>query len=100
MPWEKISLKKLANQLGLDHDEVIEKHKLISKIKKVRSDLGWNQTELAERVGVSQSRIARIEGGVGTKNMSFDLLFRILAALGYKCTVSMKKVSEERSKAA
>ena len=50
--------------------------------------------QLADVVGVTQSRVARIEGGVGTKNMSFDLLFRVLLALGYEYKISMRKVSD------
>ena len=100
MPWEEKTLEELAENLGIDFQEVQQKHKLISKIKKARKDLSLSQAELAEMVGVSQSRIARIEGGVGTKNMSFDLLFRILATLGFECRISVRKSPEEQAEAA
>jgi len=100
MAWDDVSLKDLAEELGLDYQEVVEKHKLISKIKKERVSLGLTQAELAQRVGLSQSRIARIEGGVGTKNMSFDLLFRVLTSLGYQCRVVARKLSDDSNKAA
>ena len=100
MPWKEMSLEELADTLGIDYQEVQEKHKLINKIKKARKDLDLTQTELAELVGVSQSRIARIEGGVGTKNMSFDLLFRILSALGYECKVTTRKIAAAESEVA
>jgi len=100
MSWKNVSLEELAEDLGLDYREVREKHKLISRIKKIRKDRELSQAELADMVGLSQSRIARIEGGVGTKNMSFDLLFRVLSALGYECRVSVRKTSEIESEAA
>lgn len=100
MAWKEISLEDLAEDLGLDYREVKEKHKLITRIKKVRKNRELSQAELADMVGLSQSRIARIEGGVGTKNMSFDLLFRILSALGYECRVSVRRMEDAESEAA
>jgi transcriptional regulator with XRE-family HTH domain len=100
MAWKEVSLAELADDLGLDYREVKEKHKLITRIKKIRKDRGLSQSELADMVGLSQSRIARIEGGVGTKNMSFDLLFRVLSALGYECRVSVRRATDLESEAA
>jgi transcriptional regulator with XRE-family HTH domain len=51
-------------------------------------------------VGKSQSYIAKVERGIGTKNVSFDMLFSLLAALGYKCKITTNKVSEPETIAA
>ena len=36
---------------------------IADRVKAVRQELGWNQVELAEQVGVSQSTIGNIESG-------------------------------------
>ena len=100
MPWEEIDLEELADELGVDYTEMKAKHELIDTIKKARKKHKFTQTKLGELVGVSQSRIARIENGVGTKNMSFEILFRILEALGYEYNISLKKVSQPKALAA
>ncbi|WP_454296193.1 helix-turn-helix domain-containing protein [Salana multivorans] len=50
-----------------------------SLIRGARQNKGLTQTQLAERLGTSQSAIARIEQG--SQNLSVDLLARISAAL-------------------
>jgi transcriptional regulator with XRE-family HTH domain len=49
------------------------------KIRETRIEFGWNQTELAARVGSDQSRIAKVERA--DPSVSFDLLIRSLLAL-------------------
>ena len=60
-------------------------------IKKRRQELAYTQAELAKLLNISQSRIAKIESGLSTKNISFDLLFRILTALGFEFKVVLGK---------
>lgn len=52
---------------------------LSDKIRKTRKALGWNQTQLAQRMGSDQSRIAKAEKA--DPSVSFDLLIRTLLAL-------------------
>lgn len=94
MPWKEISPEDLAVELGIDLWEIRKKHSLIDQIKNERKKQGLTQSQLAALVEVSQSRIARIEGGVGTQNMSFDLLFRILAALGFECEIKTRRLNK------
>lgn len=91
MPWKKISTKKLAKSLGVDPIEVAEKQKLIRLIRSIREEKGYSQMHLAQKVGVTQSRIAQIESGIGTYNISFDLLFRLLTLLGYGFKITIMK---------
>ena len=100
MPWETLELESLAEKLGLDYAEVKAKHELISKIKAVRNKHGITQVELAERLGKTQSWIAKVENGIGTKNVSFEVLFRILSILGYDYKITTRKVSDPESAAA
>lgn len=78
-----MTTEELAKSLGVNAKEVHEKQKLMSLIVKVRKGLGLSQASLAKKVGVSQSRIAQIESGVGTAKVTFDVLLNVLATLGY-----------------
>ncbi len=55
---------------------------LAEAVRGRRARLGVSQSELARRLGSSQSRVAKIEAG--ESNVSFDLLVRALLATGAK----------------
>lgn len=59
---------------------VAVKLKLATKVKQLRERKKMTQTELANLVGSSQSRVAKIESA--DRTVSLDLLVRTLAALG------------------
>ena len=90
MAWKEITLPELAKSMGVSIAEVREKQRLIDLIIKVRRDRRLSQTALAKKLGISQSRIAQIESGVGTSTVSFDVLLGILVAMGYDFKVIMK----------
>lgn len=93
MPFKAIDLTALAKQLGINESEVREKQRLIERVIKLRKQNGLSQVELAKRVGVSQSRIAQIESGVGTSKISFDVLLNIISVLGFNYEVRLKKAA-------
>lgn len=53
---------------------------LAGAVRDRRAHLGYSQSELARRLGSSQSRVAKIEAG--ESNVSFDLLVRAMLATG------------------
>jgi ribosome-binding protein aMBF1 (putative translation factor) len=55
---------------------------LAGAVRERRAHLGFSQSELARRLGSSQSRVAKIEAG--ESNVSFDLLVRAMLATGAK----------------
>ena len=55
---------------------------LAGAVRDRRANLGFSQSELARRLGSSQSRVAKIEAG--ESNVSFDLLVRAMLATGAK----------------
>lgn len=92
MPWETMSVEELAEKLGIDIAEAREKQRLIRKIVAARKEKKLSQAALAKKVGVSQGRIAQIESGIGTAQISFDVLLKVLSVLGidYKITLKHK----------
>jgi len=93
MAWKEMTVDEIAKNLGVNAEEVREKQKLIEQIVKARKAKQLSQTLLAKKVGVSQSRIAQIESGVGTSKVTFDILLNILASLGYHYTIKVKSAA-------
>ncbi len=86
--WKVGSVKDF---LGLSDEEVeyIEtKLTLTRYLKKRRRGLGYTQTELANRLGTSQSRIAKMEAG--DASVSIDSILRAIFSLN----VSKEKVAK------
>ena len=72
-----------AEFLGLSPEEIefVElKLALSSELKDVRAENGLSQVELAQRLGSSQSRVAKMEAS--DPSVSIDLLIRGLLAAG------------------
>ena len=67
---------------------------LATFLREVRNRDGVTQTEIARRLGSSQSRVAKMEAA--DPSVSIDLLIRTLLALG----VSRKRVGQVISRAA
>lgn len=93
MTWKEMSVEEIAKSLGVDIAEVQEKQNLVCLIIKARKAEGLSQAALAEKIGVTQSRIAQIESGVGMSNVTFDLLLNILSVLGYNFKIITKKAA-------
>lgn len=93
MAWKEMSAKKVASSLGLSISEVREKQHLMRLIVKARAAKGLSQAVLANKVGVTQARIAQIESGVGPARVTFDILFNIIEVLGYQFHIVTKKAA-------
>ena len=93
MAWKEIDLEELAESLGTNITEVKEKQKLINMITKIRKAKKLSQAALARKLGISQARVAQIESGIGTAQVTFDILFNILIVLGYDYRVITKKAA-------
>lgn len=66
-----------------------------SLLQSARKSAGLSQTELAQRLGVSQSRISAMELDPGTINV--DQLLALLAVLNHEILVQPKNgIDEER----
>jgi transcriptional regulator with XRE-family HTH domain len=56
---------------------------LAKRLREFRQNKGWTQTALAEHLGSSQSRVAKMEAA--DLSVSLDLMVRCLLALGATC---------------
>jgi len=83
MAWKEMSVEELAKSLGANVTEIREKQKLIAMIVKIRKSKKLSQAALAKKLQISQARVAQIESGISTGQITFDVLFNILVALGY-----------------
>lgn len=93
MAWKEVNIDEMARVLGIDAQEVREKHRLIELIKKARSERKLSQAQLAKKVGVTQGRIAQIESRLGTAKVKFEVLLSILRELGYEYKIVAKKIA-------
>lgn len=78
-----------AEYEGLD-----EEFSLLDEFLKARAAAGITQSEVAERIGTTQSAIARLESGVGKHSPSLSTLRRYAYALG--CRLELKLISDAR----
>jgi len=72
-------------------NENIEKRMLAAMLKEIREKEHLSQTDLAEKAGVPQSVIARIEGGTAKALPRFNLFNRLLSAAGYEMSILATK---------
>lgn len=93
MAWKEMSVEEIAKSLGVDVAEVRAKQELVRNIIRARQAKKLSQAALAKRVGVSQGRIAQIESGLGTANVTFDVLLHILLVLDYTFKIVTRKAA-------
>ncbi len=60
----------------------------------LRARAGMSQAALAKAAGVSQPLIARLEVGDKKRTPSFDMVFKVLKALGYKMEINVTPESK------
>ncbi len=95
MPSKTIDHHKLAKKHGIDLNTIKTKQELIQKIIKAREKQNLTQADLAKILGKTQSYIAKIESGLGTRNFSLDVLLDVLKKLGYEYKISTRKTGED-----
>ena len=67
-------------EIRLHYEEERTKSQIAAAVKAARNRAGLTQLELAEKIGTSQSVIARLESGSDSRTPSLALLARIAAA--------------------
>jgi HTH-type transcriptional regulator / antitoxin HipB len=91
IPFDEIlerELKKKEMKILFDERRFyLQVARLISEL---RMKSGLSQAEVAKKARVSQPLIARLERGDQTRTPTFDTVFKILKALGYSLTITVK----------
>jgi len=70
-----------------EYNALEEEFSIAQAMIQARSRAGLTQAQVAERMGISQPRVARIESG---SNVSLDILRRYAAATGSKLTLDFQ----------
>ena len=71
------------------YEEQGDEYALLDEFLKARSDQGLTQAQVAERIGTTQSAVARMESGRGKHSPSLATLSRYAKALGCKLEVKL-----------
>ena len=74
----------------MDIDAQLEEMRLEQSLITLREARGLSQRELAERAGVNQPMIARIESGQ-VRNIEIRTLLRLVTAMGGKVKIHVRK---------
>ena len=75
-----------------EYDRLDEEFKFLDEFLKARAAAGVTQAEVAERIGTTQSAVARLESGRGKHSPSIATLEKYARALG--CRLELRLVNE------
>jgi len=81
-----------------EYDKLEDEFAFLDEFLKARAALGITQAEIAERVGTTQSAIARLESGSGKHSPSLATLQKYAHALG--CRLELRLVKERSNRPA
>lgn len=70
-------------------DELGDEYALLDEFLKARADQGLTQAQVAEKIGTTQSAVARMESGRGKHSPSLATLSKYAEALGCKLEVRL-----------
>ena len=88
-------LKNNEIRLGFEERKFyLEVARLISDL---RSKAGISQAALAKLAGVTQPLVARLEKGDQRRTPTFDMIYKILKALGYQLEIRVKPELKKRA---
>ncbi len=74
-----------------EYGRLAEEFAFLDEILKARTEAGLSQTEVAARIGTTQSAVARLESSGGGHSPSIATLQRYASALGYRLQVRLVK---------
>ncbi|NBH02538.1 helix-turn-helix transcriptional regulator [Amycolatopsis sp. SID8362] len=89
---DRTSWSELREELGVDrthhaYEAARIAFELGAEVRTLREERGWTQTELAERAGMTQSAMARLEAGGTIPTLPF--LERVAAALQMRLSIAL-----------
>jgi transcriptional regulator with XRE-family HTH domain len=78
-----------------EFDKLSDEFSLLDEFLKARTSQGLTQAQVAERIGTTQSAVARMESGSGRHSPSLATLTKYADALG--CKLEVRLVRKPRS---
>ena len=93
---KELKARALARaEVKAEYDRLGHEFALLDEFLKARADAGITQADLAERMGTTQSAVARLESGRGKQSPSLSTLRKYARALG--CRLELRLVKEKGS---
>lgn len=87
--WKDLRKKILKDpEVKKLYEDLEAEYALVEKIIELRQEKGWTQAELAEKLGTTQSALARIESG--KFNPKLDFLKRLAEAFDTKLVIGFR----------
>lgn len=77
-----------------EYDRLDEEFQFLDEFLKARAAAGVTQAEVAERIGTTQSAVARLESGRGKHSPSLSTLQKYAHALG--CRLELRLVTDSQ----
>ena len=88
--WEEVRARRLEDPAArTGYERTRRAHALAEQVRALRQLRGLSQRQLAERMGTTQSAIARLEGGGVAPSLA--TLERLAAALDAELVVSLRE---------
>lgn len=83
------------SDVKFEYDRLGEEFAFLDEFLKARSSAGITQAEVAQRIGTTQSVIARLESGRGKHSPSVATLQKYARALG--CRLELRLINETKA---
>lgn len=91
LTYKQLHTKALANpEVKAEYEKLADEFSLLDEFLKARAAQGLTQTQVAEKIGTTQSAVARMESGSCTHSPSLATLTKYADALG--CTLEVRLV--------
>jgi transcriptional regulator with XRE-family HTH domain len=96
---KQLRAKALGNpEVKAEYDKLSDEYALLDEFLKARAAQGLTQAQVAQKIGTTQSAVARMESGSGKHSPSLATLSRYAEALGCKLEVKLvRKVRPARN---
>ena len=78
----------------VEFDKLEEEFAFLDEFLQARAAAGMSQAEIADRMGTTQSAVARLESGRGKHSPSLATLRKYARALGYRVDLRLVKENE------
>ena len=87
---KQLRTKALANaEVKAEYEKLADEFALLEEFMKARSAQGLTQAQVAQKIGTTQSAVARMESGSGKHSPSLATLTKYADALGCKLAVRL-----------